>query len=107
MTSPSSLLTLQIRSVLNATHRVRLIRNNVGFVPLPRPLHFGLGTGSPDLVGVLRSGRCFCIEVKVNDRLSPEQAAWWRAARSWGIQGGVARSVAEAQALLEAALSTV
>ncbi len=94
-----------IREALNATGRVRVVRNNVGFDP-EHKVPYGLGRGSADLVGVLRNGRCFCVEVKTpKGRLSREQVAWWRAATSWGIQGGVARSVPEALQLLDEALT--
>lgn len=92
-----------IRAAINRTGRARLVRNNVG-VDVQRGVRYGLNVGSPDLVGVLRSGRAFCIEVKAKDgRLRREQICWWRAAQSFGITGGVARSVPEAMDLLEAA----
>lgn len=103
----------RIRKRLNATRLCRIIRNNVGkgFLarfpgdPAPRFTAFGLGEGSPDLVGVLRSGVCFCIEVKApKGRAREAQLAWWRAARLWGIRGGFARSETEALRLLHDAL---
>jgi hypothetical protein len=79
------------------------MRNSCGF-DHEKKVRYGLSVGSPDLVGVLRSGRAFCIEVKSpGGRLRPEQAAFWRAARAWNVAGGVATSVADALALLEAA----
>jgi hypothetical protein len=85
---------------LNLTGRCRLIRNNVG-VDKIMGVRFGLGVGSPDLVGVLRNGICFCIETKVpGGRIRPEQAAWFRAAYKFGVRGGVARSLAGAFQLL-------
>ena len=93
----------EMRQKLNETGRVRLVRNNVGFDPENR-VRYGLGNGSPDLVGTLRGGRCFCIETKTpKGRLSADQQAWWRAATRWGVLGGVARSVGEAMQLLEEA----
>jgi hypothetical protein len=96
-----------IREALNTARdehgnlRCRVVRNQVGFDGEHRAA-YGLGKGSPDLVGVLRSGRAFCIEVKsASGRVTPEQSAWWRAARSWGVTGGIAHSVAEAMALLD------
>lgn len=95
-----------IRDALNRTGRCRVVRNNVG-VDVDRGTRYGLGNGSPDLVGVLRNGRAFCIEVKApRGRMRPEQEAWWRAARAWGVTGGVARSVPEALALLAEAEGT-
>lgn len=92
-----------IRRELNATRRVRLVRNNVGFDTEHR-IPYGLGRGSADLVGMLRGGVSFAIEVKTPEgRMSPEQRAWWRAYRAWGGQGGVARTVPEALVLLEEA----
>lgn len=92
-----------IRAALNNTGRVRLYRNNVG-VDMERGIRYGMGNGSPDLIGWLRSGRAFAIEVKTPaGRLSADQKAWWVSARSWGVQGGVARSVSEALVLLDGA----
>lgn len=92
-----------IRQALNATKRVRVVRNTVGF-DVEHRAKYGLGEGSPDLIGVLRGGRAFGCEVKTPvGRLSRAQRAWWRAARAWGITGGTARSVDEAIKLLEEA----
>lgn len=95
-----------IRAAINATGRARLVRNNVGLGQLTdhSRIPYGLGRGSPDLVGTLRNGVCFCIEVKrPGGRLTDAQRAWWRAARAWGIRGGVARSVEDAMRLLDEA----
>lgn len=93
-------LTRNIRLAVNRTGRARIVRNNVG-VDSTRGVRYGLGNGSPDLCGALRGGRAFCIEVKTRTgRLRPEQEAWWRSARQWGVLGGVARSVEEALTLL-------
>ena len=95
-----------IRTALNADGRVRLIRNSTGF-DLEAKVRYGLGVGGPDLIGVLRDGRAFFIEVKrPGQRLRPEQEAWHRAARAWNVRGGTATSVAEAMALLEEACKT-
>lgn len=66
-----------VRSALVATGRVLLWRNNVG-VDTTRGVRFGLGVGSPDLVGVLRpDGRMLACEVKTPEgRLRPEQRMW-------------------------------
>lgn len=96
-----SALTTQIRVAINRDGRARVVRNTVG-VDLARGVRYGLGNGSPDLIGVLRSGHIFAIEVKVGAaKLRPDQEAWWRAARKWHVLGGVAHSVDEAIALLE------
>ena len=104
-----------IRQALNATRRCRVVRNQVGSGWMTRgPAKggeqywtvMGLGLGSPDLVGTLRSGRVFCIEVKsASGRLNPDQRSWHKAARPWGIYVGVARSVEEALACLARAES--
>lgn len=104
-----------IRSVLNGTNLVRLVRNAVGKGylsravgdPSPPFVSFGLGVGSPDLIGPLRSGVIFAIEVKTPEgRASKEQLAWWRAARKWGIRGGFARSLDQSARLLYDALDS-
>ena len=103
-------LSKQIRVALNRTGRVRLLDNEVGFASQER-VRYGLGNGSPDLVGVVRPyGRVFCIEVKTpaayrrpHHGLSADQQAWWRASSHWGVTGGVADSVDRALELLEAA----
>lgn len=90
-----------IRHALNQSGRVRVIRNTVGF-DQTRNIRYGLGTGSPDLIGPLRNGRIFAVEVKTTrGRMSVEQCAWWMAARKWGVTGGVATSVESAMALLD------
>lgn len=68
-------------------------------------IKFGLGVGSPDIVGILApSGRFFGLEVKTPaGRLSKEQTAWHKAAQSKGAYVGVARSAADAFAALEEA----
>ena len=92
----------EIREAINRDGRARLVRCQVGYDPVNR-VRYG-NVGWPDLIGVLRDGRCFCVEVKTpNGRLSKEQKAFWIAARKWGVCGGSARSVDEAMALLEAA----
>ena len=98
-----------IRLALNRTGRVRLVDNEVGMEQVTHT-RYGLGKGSPDLMGVLRCGRVFCIEVKTPrayrgpaNGLSVDQQAWWRAAPQWGVTGGVADSIERALELLEAA----
>jgi hypothetical protein len=93
-----------IRAALNRDGRCRVVRYSVGFDATNR-VRYGM-PGWPDLIGVLRDGRAFCIEVKApHGRLSTDQAAFWVAAHNWNVAGGVARSVEEAMALLEAACS--
>ena len=93
----------RIREALNSTGRCRVVRNNVG-VDTDRGVRYGLGVGSPDLVGILRVGRAFCVEVKRPGKTrSSKQRAWWRAYLAWGGLGGVATSVDEAIDLLDEA----
>ena len=96
-----------IRDALLATGRVMLWRNNVGALRdrTGRVVRYGLGVGSPDLVGIVRPiDRMLCVEVKVpGEEPDPDQVCWHRAARAAGALVIVAHSVAEALAGLEAA----
>lgn len=93
-----------IREAINRDGRARVVRYTVGF-DAEKCVKYG-NPGWPDLIGVLRDGRAFCIECKrPGQRLRPEQEAFWRSARAWGVRGGVATSVSEALALLDAACS--
>lgn len=92
-----------IKHELNVTGRCRLLRNNVG-VDTEKGIRYGLGTGSPDLIGTLRGGQCLAIEVKTpTGHIRPEQKAWFKAAYAFGVRGGIARSVEGAFRLLEEA----
>ncbi len=91
-----------VRKALNLDGRCRVTRYSVGFDAVNK-VRYG-NVGWPDLIGVLRNGVAFCVEVKTpTGRVSPEQEAFWRAARKWGVRGGVARSVSEALTLLHEA----
>ncbi len=109
---------------------VRLARNNVGTLLDRRgiPVTYGLGEGSPDLVGVITFGGlntcepatidevhaallhahdsialCIAIEVKQPKRYATsEQKAWHAVARKRGIESAVCRSPEEATAWIEA-----
>lgn len=100
-------LMLAIRDALLATGRVLLWRNNCGRLQDRggRWVSYGLGLGSPDLVGILRpAGRLVAVEVKVpGKKPEPHQDAWHRAARAAGALVIVAHSVEEALAGLPAA----
>jgi hypothetical protein len=89
-----------IRDALLATGRVLLWRNNVGRLQdiRGRWITYGLGVGSPDLVGILRpSGRMIAFEVKLPGKSpTPEQLAWHRAAAAAGALVVVVHSVEEA-----------
>ena len=97
-----------------STGPVRLFRNNTGVLKDQhgRPVSFGLCKGSADLIGwttrtitadmVGQQVAVFTsIEVKTpTGRLTPEQRHWLEVVGSSGGVAGVARSVADAEALL-------
>lgn len=107
MTRESAILR-DIRAALNTARdsqghfRCRVVRNTVGVAETDgRAFRYGLGTGSPDLVGMLRGGRAFAVEVKrPGQKLRAEQQAWFKSFYTWGGLGGVATSVDEALAIL-------
>lgn len=90
-----------------------LWRNNVGF-DRERRVHYGLGLGSPDLVGILpvvieprHVGRTLGVFVGVEvksarGRVSADQAAWHRVATDRGGLIIVARSPEEAGMAIDA-----
>lgn len=86
-----------IRVAINATGKGIVLRNTVGFDREHRQM-YGLGKGSPDLVGmVFGSGRAFCLEVKTSTgRVSREQDHWIRYCNKRGGFARVVRSVEEA-----------
>lgn len=98
---------------------VRVVRNNVGTIEDSRgiPVTFGLGEGSPDLVGVITLGGpesairelahlepialAFGIEVKQPGRYATRtQRGWHHVARRRGMPVGVARSPDDAVAFV-------
>jgi hypothetical protein len=99
-----------------STGSTRLFRNNTGTLrdQHGRPVSFGLCKGSADLIGwrtvtitpemVGQQVAVFTsIEVKAaSGRLSSEQQQWLDAVQAAGGIGGVARSVADAVAILAA-----
>ena len=99
---------------------MRLFRNNTGVLrdQHGRPVSFGLCKGSADLIGwttrtitpdmVGQQVAVFTsIEVKTaSGRLTPEQRQWLAAVETAGGIAGVARSVADAEALLRNATTT-
>ena len=103
-----------------STGPVRLFRNNTGVLrdANGRPVQFGLCKGSADLIGwttrtitadmVGHQVAVFTsIEVKtLTGRLRPEQKLWLAAVETAGGIAGVARSVADAEALLRDATAT-
>jgi len=111
-------LVARIRAALASLPGVRIARNNVGRLTdrNGRVITYGLGVGSPDLVGSilldacphcgeeLSAARFLGVEVKRPDgRISPEQGAWQAAWNREGAACGVARSVEDAIALAELA----
>lgn len=90
--------------------KVALHRNNVGCLKdaTGRPVRYGLGVGSSDLIGTLRGGRSVALECKSRDgRLSDEQRAWLWQQAELGACVAVVRSVDEACAVIDAALLEV
>lgn len=113
-----------LRDVLRAfdgAADVRLWRNSVGTTEewgagprgtvQARHITYGLGPGSPDVVGVLTVGGVGVwvgIEVKSpTGRVRPEQAAWLAAGAARGMVTGVARSVDDARAIIAAGRARV
>lgn len=87
----------EIRAAVIKTDKAILWRNTVGF-DMERKIRYGLGLGSPDLVGFLiGSGRFLGGEVKTEQgRLSEAQTRWIESARERGALIGTWRSVPEA-----------
>jgi len=74
-------------------------RNNVGVLPDKngRPIRYGLGTGSSDLIGLCADGTFLAVEVKTaTGRVSPAQTKFIAAVLRRGGRAGVARSPADA-----------
>jgi hypothetical protein len=89
---------------------VLIRRNNVGFYRSEsgHPIAYGLGKGSPDLVGSVALpffGRTIAqaigVEVKsATGRVSADQQAWHAGAQLMGWRVAVVRSVADAEQFL-------
>lgn len=113
----------QIRQALGLERDLVLWRNAMGFAEVIdgnglRKLHYGLGVGSADLLGILRVpvvdtraphgiraiGRFVGLEVKrPGEKLRPEQVTWAELVRGFGGFTTIVRSVDEAIAALERA----
>lgn len=66
-----------------------------------RPLHAGLGKGSPDLIGWTDTGQFLGIEAKTpTGRATPEQCNWIEAINRGGGRAGIARSPDDAIKIL-------
>ena len=83
-----------------AKHGYKVFRNNSGYLRDIRGqyVHFGLCTGSSDLVGIVPpSGRFLAIEVKTPTGVATkEQLSFLRMVNESGGIGFIARSVEEA-----------
>ena len=78
-------------------------RNNVGTLKNAAgiPIKFGLCVGSSDLIGIAPGGRFLAVEIKTpTGKPTPEQTRFIEAVRARGGIAGIARSPAEALALL-------
>ena len=75
----------EIRAALTATGLITCWRNNTGY-DAERKIHYGLGIGGADLVGILKSsGRFVGIEVKTaKGRVADEQRMWAQAVTNAG-----------------------
>ena len=78
-------------------------RNNTGVLKNAAgiPIKFGLCVGSSDLIGIAPGGRFLAVEIKTpTGKATPEQMRFIEAVRARGGVSGIARSPAEALALL-------
>ena len=78
-------------------------RNNSGVLKNAAgiPIKFGLCVGSSDLIGLTPAGRFLAVEIKTpTGKATPEQLRFIEAVRARGGVAGIARSPAEALALL-------
>ena len=80
-----------------------IFRNNTGVLKNAAgiPIKFGLCVGSSDLIGITPTGRFLAVEIKTSKgRATTEQLRFIDAVRARGGVAGIARSPAEALALL-------
>lgn len=78
-------------------------RNNTGVLKNAAgiPIKFGLCVGSSDLIGLTPTGKFLAVEIKTcKGRATTEQLRFIEAVRARGGIAGIARSPAEALALL-------
>ena len=78
-------------------------RNNTGCLKNQAgiPIKFGLCVGSSDLIGITPDGKFLAVEIKTpTGRATPDQKRFINAVRSRGGIAGIARSTADALALL-------
>lgn len=94
----------RVLTALSELPDVWCVRNNTGEGHLRRKrqpetyIHFGLGTGGADIVGVIGPyGLFFALEVKTDvGKQTKEQACWETAIRRQGAAYAVVRSVDDA-----------
>lgn len=118
MANAETTLQQQIRLALGTKPQIRLFRNQCGALPDPRTgrlVTFGLARGSADLIGwrtmVItrdmvgqRVAVFTSLEIKTpTGRLAPAQRHWLHAVEGAGGIAGVARSVADALAIVKGA----
>ncbi len=98
-----------IELAIGAEPDLIVLRNNVGVATHTNEktgktyrTAYGLGTGSPDLVGILApAGRWFCLEIKAPGEVPrPEQHICHRAWRKFGAFVAAVDSVASAREAL-------
>lgn len=85
---------------------VEVWRNNTGGMHRgSQYIPFGLGEGGADLIGVLRTGRFWAVELKTEDgRLSEAQRTWHARVIVMGGYVATARTIPEVMRALDAAL---
>jgi hypothetical protein len=96
----------EILGAINALPNVAASRNNVGMLKDARgiPVFYGLGEGSPDIVGIITMGAhpyaiavAFGLEVKQPGKYATrKQRAWHMVAKRMGLRTSVVRSYREA-----------
>lgn len=99
----------RIMAAIGAEKGLILMKNSVGVARYTSPqgreytVPYGLGVGSPDLVGIL-DGRWFCLEVKApGGRLTSGQSRIGDLWREYGAIVEVVRTAEEARNALERA----
>lgn len=96
----------EIINYLNESGRVLAFRNNTGAIKKgPRFIRYGLGTGSPDIVGILEDGAFLALEIKLpgkgkKSEPSEEQAAWLTQAHDHGAVAFCATSLKQVMDIL-------
>ncbi len=105
--TPEALVLAEVRRALDGCSDLAWWRNSTGLARTAGGgrLAFGAGSGSADILGVVSPhGRLVAIEVKSADgRVAPAQHAWLARMAAMGAAVGVARSAAEALAVVERA----